>query len=132
MKSQEHIDKAMNINEEVLLEMARVGYLNDKYEIVIWTDDPGNIPHMHIWDRTTRGEKFHCCVCLNKAEYFSHTGKEDKLNTKLKKSLVEFLQLPFRKTGMSNWQQVVLLWNMNNSSTEIDDDAEMPDYTKLK
>lgn len=28
--------------------MARIGYTSDRIEIQIYTDDPGNIPHLHF------------------------------------------------------------------------------------
>ena len=52
----------------ILQEMARIGYV-DNLELIIWTDDPGNIPHFHIRDRSTKGEKFNCCIRIDKAEY---------------------------------------------------------------
>ena len=75
-------------NEPVgLEEMARIGYI-DNLEILIWTDDPGNIPHFHIRDRSTKGQEFNCCIRIDKPEYFIHTGKENKLNSKQIKNLI--------------------------------------------
>ncbi len=112
-------------------EIARLGFLQDKkYEVVICTDDGGFLPHMHIWDYTTRGGKFHCCVRLDKAEYFKHTGKEDTLNSIIKKDLIAFLNSP-SKYFETNWDGLLVLWNENNSEVELDLDIEMPDYTKL-
>ena len=115
-----------------LWEMSRIGFM-DEYEIYVHTDDPGNIPHFHIWDRTTRGKEFHTCIRIDKAEYFHHTGKEDILNSKDRKDLVKFLQSnPKNKRFNTNWEVVIDMWNFNNSDKEIDEDQPMPDYTQLR
>lgn len=45
-------------NEPIkLYEMARVGCFDD-LEVIVWTDDPGKIPHFHIRDRSTRVKSF--------------------------------------------------------------------------
>ncbi|MBR1962255.1 MAG: hypothetical protein IKA26_04795, partial [Alistipes sp.] len=55
--------KKSNSNQATneLLEMAKVGPLNDKLVIYIWTNDGGNIPHFHIVDKSTMGNEFHTC-----------------------------------------------------------------------
>ena len=65
----------------ILNEMARIGYIDD-LELIIWTDDPGNIPHFHIRDKETKGNNFHCCIRLDEPSYFKHQGKMDVLNAK--------------------------------------------------
>ena len=126
-------EKLMNENiNNILTEMARVGHFCDnKYEIYIRTDDSGNLPHMHIWDSDTRGEKFHTCVRLDKAEYFHHTGKEDVLNNKMKKDLMKFLNTFNNKWNMTNWQRLLMEWNDNNSNIILPEDYEMPDYINI-
>lgn len=117
-----------------LEEMARVGSY-DEVEVVVFTNDPGNIPHFHIRDISTRGKKFHSCIRLDKAEYFYHTGKEDTLNSSDRKDLVKFLSSKSKSKRFSeftNWQVLLTMWNMNNSSVEIDEDAEMPNYILIK
>ena len=64
------------LNEQWLAEMAKVGKLNNEYDVVIWPKDNGEIPHFHIWDSNTRGDKFHTCIKIEKPEYFHHTGKK--------------------------------------------------------
>lgn len=114
-----------------LNEMARVGFI-DEYEIYIHTDDPGNIPHFHIWDKETKGNKFHSCIRIDQAIYFHHTGKEDKLNSKDRKNLVNFLQSsPKNKRYNTNWELLIDMWNLNNSNIEIPEDQEMPDYRNI-
>lgn len=115
-----------------LFEMARVGFF-DEYEIYVHTDDPGLIPHFHIWDAETKGDKYHTCIRIDKAEYFHHTGKEDILNSKDRKDLVKFLSSkPKNKRFNSYWELLVDMWNINNSSIYIDEDQEMPDYRFLR
>lgn len=117
---------------QILNEMARVGYFDD-FEIIIWTDNSGNIPHMHIRDRGTHGDKFHCCIRLDNPEYFSHGGKEDKLNSKQIKSLLNFLKSTSKigKTEINNWDKVIMYWNDNNSNVILNDDTPIPDYKLL-
>lgn len=118
-----------DLRESMLNEMARVGIIGG-YEIYVHTDDPGKIPHFHIWDYSTKGEKFHTCIKIEVAEYFNHNGKEDKLNHKLKKELVDFLEKPYN-TYLTNWQLLLIMWNINNSDVKVDEDQEMPDYMTL-
>lgn len=120
------------LRENMLLEMARVGFIDGDYEVYIHTDDPGNIPHFHIWDTETRGQNFHTCIKIAAPEYFHHTGKEDFLNSKLKKALIIFLQAKSKnKRYNTNWEYLVSMWNDNNSSINIPEDIIMPDYMKL-
>ena len=119
------------LNEELLVEMARIGYAGD-LEVYVMTDDPGYVPHMHLRDKMTRGQQFHSRVCLTKAEYAPEEGKKDLLNTHQKKDLVHFLKQPHRKKGeMTNWQYLLTAWNDNNSKVTVDEDQPMPDYMKL-
>ena len=118
-----------------LIEMATVGYTNDNYCIIIYTNDSGNIPHFHYCDMETRGKKFHTCIRLGKAEYFHHGFKQDILNSKQRKELVEFLQKDYsgsKKINISNWEYLLNLWNNeNNSNVKVDEDMPMPDYRNL-
>lgn len=113
-----------------LLEMAKVGPLNDELVIYIWTNDDGSIPHFHIVDKSTMGNEFHTCVKIEKAEYFHHTGKEDVLNSKQKKRLMEFFSKS-DKWGDNYWDIVLQEWNRNSSKVEVDRNLKTPDYTKL-
>ena len=123
--------KFKNLNNN-LEEMARIGSY-DEVEVVVFTNDPGKIPHFHIRDIVTRGSIFHSCVRIDKAEYFKHTEKEDILNSKDKKDLVKFLK---EKTNSkifigTNWQLLLYMWNLNNSDVIIDEDTAMPEYNNL-
>ena len=125
----EHLEFNFN-NEKMIMEMASIGDIDSQLTIIIRMNDPGNIPHFHIVDKTTLGSKFHTCVKIESAEYFHHTGKEDVLNTKQRKSLVNYLSAT-NKRGLSNWEYLVTTWNYNNSNMNIDEELPMPDYTKL-
>lgn len=67
--AERHIDFFFFLNE-----MAKICYLN-WLEIHMRTNDPENIPHFHIWDRESDGEKFHTCIEIKSSKYFHHTGK---------------------------------------------------------
>lgn len=113
--------------------MARVGFIDNKYEVYIHTDAPGNIPHFHIWDAETRGQKFHTCIRIDSPQYFHHTEKEDVLNSSLKKELMRFLKSKPNKLKRynSNWEVIIDMWNANNSGVEVPEDSPIPDYIKL-
>ena len=117
-------------HDKMLLEMATIGNMDNTLCIIIRMNYAGNIPHFHIMDRSTLGSKFHTCIKIETPEYFHHTGKEDILNSKQRKSLVEFLKSSHRKG--TKWEMLVDLWNINNSTMIVDDNIDMPDYTKLK
>lgn len=123
------------INEEYLIEMARVGFIDkNKLEIYVRTNDAGKIPHFHIWDTSTRGDKLHSCIKIEVPEYFPHEGKEDVLNAKQIKDLLKFLKTPPLKTTRydNNWQVLLDMWNLNNSDINVDTNLEIPDYNLLK
>lgn len=134
MRFEEEFKELKSINEEerLLQEMARVGYLGT-FEIYVHTDDSGNIPHFHIWDRASRGEEFHTCICIHKASYFHHTGKENTLNSKQRKSLIDFMNDKYKQDeNKTNWRHLLELWNDNNSNVVVSLDLEMPNYLELK
>lgn len=126
-------DVQRQYENELLLEMARAGFFSD-FEVWIRTDDPGNIPHFHVWDKNSKGGLFHTCVKIEKPEYFHHTGKEDIFNSKQKKELIEFLKAKPSKSRWhpTNWDFILTLWNSNNSKAEVSEYQEIPDYTLLK
>lgn len=119
-----------HLQSKMLLEMAKVGPLNDELVIYIWTNDGGNIPHFHIVDKATMGNEFHTCIKIMSAEYFHHTGKEDVLNSKQKKTLMKFFTMS-DKWGDNYWDIVLQEWNRNSSKIEVDRNLSTPDYTKL-
>ena len=129
---------------DMLYEMASVGYFttfkengkqeSPKFKVFVCGDE-GEIPHMHIWDDETDGKKIHTCVCLDKIEYFHHTGKEDILTPKQKKFLFDFLKEECKKNKRykTNWEYALSMWNDNNTGKiQVDETSEVLDYTKLK
>lgn len=117
-------------DEQMLMEMASIGDIDSKLTIIIRMNDPANIPHFHIVDKTTLGQKFHTCIKIETAEYFHHTVKEDTLNSKQRKLLVNYLSSTNRR-GHLNWEYLVTTWNYNNSSVLVDEDIPMPNYLEL-
>ena len=124
------IDNYVYEQFDVLNEMAQIGCV-DRFQIYVRTNDPGKIPHFHIWDKDTHGQKFHTCIRIDKAEYFHHTGKEDILSSKEKRLLVQFLNSNDPIDNITYWEVLVKEWDRNNSDVFIDLDTSMPDYTKL-
>ena len=120
-----------------LEEMAKIGSIDTQisktgnYEIWVYNREGDGIPHFHI---TNNQNDFSCCVKILECGYFFHTGKEDVLNTKLKKSLIAFLKKPHRKLkNYTNWQYLCACWDDNNSAYELPEEAydNMPDYMNL-
>lgn len=127
-------------NKQELKEMARVGFLRDKkrkdketkYEVYVNTEDGGDKPHFHLrYD--TDWDKFHTCIRIDCCEYFEHEGKEDKLDSNMRKQLVQFLKMENEDDETkTNWDIVVIEWNRNNSKRKVDKNIEMPNYLLLK
>lgn len=120
-----------------IMEMAKIGSIDTQvgktgnYEIWIYNREGDGIPHFRI---VNEEEDFSCCVRILECDYFKHTGKEDTLNTKLKKSLNTFLKSPHRKNKkITNWEYLCACWDDNNSNYELPDDIgeNMPDYLNL-
>lgn len=124
----EHLD--FELNERFFFEMAQIGGIDNNLIAYVRSNDPGNIPHFHIVDKSTLGTKFHTCVKIESPEYFHHTGKEGVLNSKQRKSLVNFLN-SLTPLEISHWEFLLLTWNTNNSNKKLRMDLPMPDYTKL-
>lgn len=121
----------LTLQEQLLTEVARIGVIKGLV-IYVRTNDPENYPHFHIVDENPLGQNFHCCVRIDCAKYFSHTGKEDELNSKLKKLLCEFLSSPSEdEPEKTNWKVVLVEWNRNNSTKKVSLDLEMPNYETL-
>ncbi|MBR4046136.1 MAG: hypothetical protein IKK05_04455 [Alistipes sp.] len=108
--------------------MALIGNV-DEYAISINTNDGDYIPHFHIKDTNFNGNKFHTCIKIEKAEYFHHTGKENILNSKLRKELIKLLKSK-TELGITHCEYLVATWN-NNSNKKLPIEIPMPDYTAL-
>ena len=120
----------LGTHDDVLIEMARIGHVGD-YDIIIWPNEGGYTPHFHLVDSNSRGQNFHTCIRLDEPSYFHHTCKEDVLNSKQKKMLVNFLQSIDEYSDTSYWKTILIEWNRNSSNKKLDINSEMPDYTKL-
>ena len=124
------------IKRKRLDEMARVGVMNNVFDVIVYTDDMGYIPHVHIIDNATRGQDFDCCVQLEKNQYFTHGKHIDEFNSKQCKLFDEFMRQPCRSPKYkNNYEFAVEMWNANNSKSYVqimeDEDGEIiqPDYT---
>ncbi len=122
-------EKTFEINDEMLMEMATIGYVG-KFKIIVWSNEGGNIPHFHIVDTSTLGRSFHTCVKIEVPEYFHHEGKTGTLNSSQRKALVDFLKKPFDE-DTSNWEYLIMTWNINGSGKRLSKKMPIPDYTKL-
>lgn len=127
------VDYITKQDEKLMLEMSRVGGFADNLDVYVRSNDPGNIPHFHIVDSSTLGDEFHTCVQLTTNKYFHHTGKEDVLNKKQRKLLVQFLKSKYKRYGITNWQRILDEWNdHNNSGMNVPDNQEMPNYLTIE
>lgn len=123
--------KVKLVEKTELTEMARIGFTEDGYEVYVWTDDAGKIPHFHY--RTKDKKTFNSCIKIEVPEYFFHKGKEDTLNSKQRKMLINFLKSnDVDSPGDTHWTSLIKEWNRNNSDIRISIDTPMPDYTQLK
>jgi hypothetical protein len=120
-----------------LSEMSRIGKF-DTYTVVVYTDDPDYIPHIHVIDSNSYGNDLDVCVRLDKPEYFSHGRHQDIFNSKQKKIFNDFMHEPSRNVHYrNNYEMAINLWNDNNSESyiQIKEDEYgniiVPDYTQL-
>ena len=112
--------------------MARVGFTSDNYEIYVNTNDSGSVPYFH-YRNANDWTKFHTCIEILNPKYFHHGNKNDTLNSKQIKQLHKFLiskvNIPkYEDKFKNNWELICFLWDINNSSVQIPDDATMPNY----
>lgn len=114
--------------------ISKIGFLNKEtdpkaksnLELWIYSNDPGQIPHMHVH---IEGER-DACIRFDSAEYFVHGFNDNKVSSKVAGWIDSLLRKPY-KYGIDYWQHAKDLWNENNSDVEIPEDMEQPDYTKL-
>lgn len=144
IKANEHIGESLRDKNgyDAIYEMASVGYFGDKnvkdgsvpqkFKVFV-NGKEGPVPHFHVWDDDTDGQEFHTCVCINKVEYFHHTGKEDSFDSKQKKKLMEFLKAsPNNPRYKTHFEYICSMWNDNNpTQTKVDENADIPNYIEL-
>lgn len=123
------------VGKEPILEYyARVGFFgkNGELEIYIRTDDAGFIPHFHIRDAATQGERLNTCIQISTNKYFLHGGYSDTLNTKQRKALAEFMESSCDEHFENNYEKVVYEWNSNNSSMNVVYNGTIPNYREIE
>ena len=125
----------VKLDRQPVMEMAKIGTFGTKvgetgnYVVWIYDEEGDGIPHFHI---VNREKNFSCCVKILECDYFKHSGKDDILNSKLRKNLVAFLTSKHKYLPVTNWDYLCAAWNDNNSNYEIPIPTKMPDYTKLR
>lgn len=112
--------KMLNEDYDPLLEMARVGFINGEYEIFVYTDDEGHVPHIHIRDNATKGHQFETCVELKNNRYFFHGECKDTMSIDMINAFAEFMEsIPRNTNCQNNYELSVVIWNLNNSTYEV-------------
>ena len=131
------LNTSRTVYERHLHEMARVGFADDLI-VWVWTDDPGYIPHVHVVDRETKGERLDACIRLDSPAYFKHGTHTDELNASQRKEFHRFMHQP-AKNGLfrTNYEYAVMLWNDNNSEVSVTAKTDnagntiVPDYSEI-
>ena len=132
------IRRVITEKRQPLLEYARVGFMDGVFEVYVHTDDGGNIPHVHVRDRATRGRKFETCVELKTNNYFLHGKYKSVMNNEMARQFAEFMEeRPKNTKYQNNYELSVDMWNLNNSNEEVVPDYDedgmiiVPDYRQL-
>ena len=125
----------INVHKQKLEEMAVIGPLKRGYEVVVFTDDGGNIPHFHVRDIGTHGKEFESCAEILTNRYFLHKPNHVEMPRDVRKMLYEFLCQPSENNVFkTNYASMIFEWNRNNSKMKIpfSQDAEVPDYLHIQ
>lgn len=130
------------VYKEPLYEMARVGFISSGnkqtvFDVFVRTDDPGNVPHVHI---QSKNKKFKTCIRLDINKYFLHGEWRDVFNTKQCKLFNNFMR-SYKDTSLGNnitiYEYAVAMWNDNNSKRKLlitkdkDNNIIIPDYSQI-
>lgn len=131
-------------DQREMVDIARIGFIEDLgFEVFVRTDDEESVPHVHIWDYDTRGEKFNSCVKLLTPEYLTYRDKcNNVFNPRQKEAFTNFMSevktsLIKRVPAMTNYEFSCWMWGDNNSNMDVDvqydenDNPIIPDYSKL-
>lgn len=114
-----------------LYEMARIGEFAGFFVYVYGSEGP--VPHFHVLLGKPEAPSWESCIRIQGARYFQHGRKQETLNAKQKRQLVDFLRAPHKHfPDRQNWQILIIQWSMNNPDHEIDPNLLMPDYTQLR
>jgi hypothetical protein len=116
---------------------SRVGMM-DTYDVVVYTDDVCQIPHLHVIDKATRGQEFDSRISLNQASYVLQNGHSDKLDAPICVRFNQFMHEPSRNVHYrNNYEAAVNLWNDNNEDSHIplleteESEIIIPNYASL-
>lgn len=124
----------VNVYNETLTEMARIGRLPESQLEIHIEGSEGNIPHFHLQKKNGKKENCICHIKLLSAEYLR--DKDDPgntLNSSEKKALNDYLHKNSAGLSVSNWEIILSKWNeMNPSHTVKIDRKNCPDYSNLK
>lgn len=103
---------------EILQEIARIGFMTPKLEVYIQTDDLGKIPHFHIRNLQ---ESFETCIEIKSNNYFLHGDYTGKLNNEEETILNAFVRSVPKDDDVfkTNYESIVYEWNKNNSKNKI-------------
>ncbi len=120
----------LTLKEQLILEIGGT-FASDHglLSILIINRNHTNIPHFHIVDNETMGEKFHCKLNIKKCEYLG--SKNDKLTNNDIYSLVKHLDYKWicsTNSDYSYWQMIVDAWNFHHKKIKC---KNRPKYEKL-
>ena len=104
-------------------------------EVYVHTDDFGRFPHFHVRKYGSNNTfEWETCIRYGSAEYFVHGHYDGKLpNSNIAKRLDCMLRtINPKRRGITYWETAIDDWNANNSTIQLPQDLEQPDYTKLK
>lgn len=113
------------------------------FEVLVYSKDGGNEPHIHVVDENTDGDEFNACIKLTSPEYFPHGGKyTDTLNSRQKRAFVNFINSidpDSKDLGKERtvYEVCCWLWNKNNSNLKVkvqydeNNNPIIPDYSQL-
>ena len=120
----------INVYDENLSEMARVGRLpNSQLEIHIEGSE-GNIPHFHLQKKNGKKENCICHIKLLVSEYLrDKTVPGNVLTTNESKALDEYMHKNASGLKVTNWEIILSKWNeMNPAHQQIINKENCPDY----
>lgn len=106
--------------------MHRIGYILDNIEILIFENDLNTTPHFHFRSKTLNG-----CIRIDEPEYLIDKRYLSKLNIDQIKSLIKFLNLPYKGKGPLYWKYLINCWNSNNSQSQVPETQKIPDYLNM-
>ena len=126
--------KRMIIQHQDIEGMSRIGFLNKQgnpkerspFELYVYTDDSGDIPHMHIHIE----DENDACIRYDSPKYFNHGKNNNTVSTDVAEMIDSLLRKPYN-SKITYWDYAVASWNANNSSTDLPEDIEQPNYSLL-